>query len=145
MRIRGGFFNQSIGLGQAKDIDSKIAEAERNRDGAKIKFQQAEAELKYWAERYGKDPKNAHYKRQFEQYKNLVETFGDELGRLIKLVKDLKRIKYEAPRPTGLKPIPFDWSTRATRTPGDRRQATIYPSRIPTLPFGGSFWGGGLT
>lgn len=42
----------------------------------------------------------------------------------------------------------FDWSQRAVPISAEaQRQATAYrPQRIPTtLPFGGSFWGGGAT
>lgn len=142
MRIRGAFFSQPTGLGQVKDIDSKIAEAEKGRDEAKRKFNEAERQLKHWSELYGKEPRNDHYKAQFDLYIKLVDTWGAELGRLIKLVKDLKRLKYEAPRPVGYRPA----QRVVTASTEVQRQATAYrPSRIPNLPFGGSFWGGGLT
>ena len=46
-------------------------------------------------------------------------------------------------------PISSNWSQRAvpiSATAQRQVTATAYrPSRIPTLPFGGSFWGGGVT
>lgn len=107
---------QPSGLGQAKDVDPKVAAAEKERDQADSKLNKAKCELKYWRELYAKEPKNDRYKDSVATYVKLVDAWTAELARLVKLVNDLKK--------------------RAVI-----RQPTYTYRRISTLPFGPFFPG----